>query len=310
MRLKKLLLSIVILLIAVLAYTNMINSVMIEKTFINDVDQSANVYLDDAMKKALVTFAIVRGINAVISVIQDSDVAISPAGVGMSIAVGQILDPVNDLIERFSWVMLASSTSLGVQKILINIGQWLGFRLLLTVAMIALLLGLWLPQKYQEKLRGWGCKLLIISILIRFCLPVVALATNQIDSLFLDETYQEASLTLESASKEIDDDSSLPSSDARADDGNLLQKIKNVFKNVGDAVNLEQRIQHLKSTLSQYTEYIIDLIVIFILKTIVIPLFMLWLLIKLSGHLFDKSFWDSIQHSLKSKIIPTTETSK
>ncbi len=306
MRVKKILLSIAILLIAVLAYTNIINVVFIEKTFIGAVDDRAGTYLDDAMKKALITFAIVRGINAVISVIQDSEVAISPAGVGMSIAVGQILDPVNDLIERFSWVMLASSTSLGVQKILMNVGQWLGFRFLLTLAMMVMLLGLWLPERHKSKFRGWGWKLLVASVLIRFCLPLVALATSHIDSLFLDDTYQEASLTLDQASNDLQEDHTIPTAGKNPEDANLLQKIKNLFKNVGHAVNLEQRIQHLKDTLSQYTEYIIDLIVIFILKTIVIPLMMLWLLIKLGGFLLNKNLWESAQGVIRQKMSPST----
>jgi len=189
---KKCALTILILGIGISAYTGTFNTVLVEKTFINKIDKSAKAYLDKTMKKALFTFAIVRGINAIISVIQDSNVAVSPAGVGITIAVGEILDPVNDLIERFSWIMLASTTSLGIQRILMNIGSWLGFRVLLSLSMLSILTGVWVPQLFKSDMKSVGYKLIFTSIAIRFCIPVVAIATDKIDVLFLNEKYNRA----------------------------------------------------------------------------------------------------------------------
>lgn len=84
--------------------------------FTQQLDQRAGKPVDDAFERALVTFAVVRSINAVVSVVQGTELAIEPAGVGVILTPGQIFDPVNDLIERFSWIMLAASTSLGAQK--------------------------------------------------------------------------------------------------------------------------------------------------------------------------------------------------
>jgi len=83
-----------------------------------------------------------RGFNAVVSVFQESEVQLEPAGVGVSLALGQALDPINDLVERFSWVMLASLTSLGIQKFLIEITPFLSIQILLLLALCALLAGL------------------------------------------------------------------------------------------------------------------------------------------------------------------------
>jgi hypothetical protein len=49
-------------------------------------------------------------------VLEETEVAIGFSGVGFVLALGQILDPVNDLIERFSWVVLAAGASLGAQS--------------------------------------------------------------------------------------------------------------------------------------------------------------------------------------------------
>lgn len=54
------------------------------------------------MARAAYTFALVRGLNGVIALIQGTEVVVSPAGMGLTLTVGEILDPINDLAERFS----------------------------------------------------------------------------------------------------------------------------------------------------------------------------------------------------------------
>ena len=70
------------------------------------------------VERALVTFALTRTLNGVISVAQGTQLAFQPAGVGVVISAGEILDPLNDLVEQFSWLTLLAATSLGVQIML------------------------------------------------------------------------------------------------------------------------------------------------------------------------------------------------
>jgi len=290
-KVRKIILSLIILLIGISSYTGFFERVFVEKTFVGNIDKNADAYLDKTMKKALFTFAIVRGINAIISVIQDSDVAVSPAGVGITIAVGEILDPVNDLIERFSWVVLASTTSLGVQKILMNVASWLGFKVLLTLSMLIILVGLWAPQLFKSNIRSVGYKLILLSILVRFCIPAVAIATDKIDGLFLDKKYTQATKTLETVSNEIKKDEVKVG--GISGDENILSKVRTFFSSIKDIVNMEEKVQSIKDKISNYIEYIIDLIVIFILQTIIVPLIILWLLMKIFSSLLGRNLTES-----------------
>lgn len=298
--LKKIIISIIVILVGILAYTGLLNHLLVEKTFLNKIDSEANSYFDKTMKNALYTFAVVRGINAIISVVQASDVAVSPAGVGITIAVGEILDPLNDLIERFSWVILASTTSLGIQKILMTIGIWLGFKVLLSLSLLAILVDIWLSNLFKWNFAGFGYRLMVIAILVRFCIPLVALATSQIDSLFLEDQYERAAQSLEEASMEIDEDETgLPDVES---DPNLIQRIKNFFNSIEMAANIEERIQNLKNTISGYIDYIIDLIVVFILKTIIVPLVVLWVLIRFFGQLIGVDLMDRLKPIMEKKL--------
>ncbi|MBW2512539.1 MAG: hypothetical protein JRE01_11000, partial [Deltaproteobacteria bacterium] len=89
---------------------------LFERHFFQTVDTRASAYIDQSLMNAGAAFLLARGFNAVVSVFQESELQLEPAGVGVSLALGQALDPINDLVERFSWVMLASLTSLGIQK--------------------------------------------------------------------------------------------------------------------------------------------------------------------------------------------------
>ncbi len=113
------LLSLVLLLAAVLSVTPF-------------MDQRAAADYEQLFQRAFVTFALARTINGVISVVQGTEIALQPAGVGVTLTPGEILDPVNDLVERFSWIMMGATISLGVQNVLLDISAWWVIQALVT----------------------------------------------------------------------------------------------------------------------------------------------------------------------------------
>jgi hypothetical protein len=111
------------------------------------IDHTGQDYTNESFKRALITFGIARGLNGVISVAQGTEIAVQPAGVGLNFTPGQILDPINDLVEQFSWVMLASSASLGIQKVLLAISATQ-----LMTASLVVMLGLYLVSVWRPPL--------------------------------------------------------------------------------------------------------------------------------------------------------------
>jgi len=269
----------------------------VARTPLARVDQGAQHYYNRTLTHALGTYAAARGLNAVISVVQGSDVAVSPAGVGVRVAAGEILDPLNDLIERFSWVVLAAATSLGVQKILLTVFSWAGMRLLLPLAaLLGLGAALW-PRRYGSA-SATAVRLLMSALALRYLLPVTALATDRIDRLFLNETADKATLSLSMAAGEAEAPEAMP---YEADETTLAGKIKQFFQNIGQAAQLERRISLLKTSVTGLIDKIIDLIVIFALKTLIIPLLILWVLGKLLKKMLQMDpaalFWRRIKPS-------------
>jgi len=84
------------------------------------LDRSSGKYVDEALVQAFSTYAVARGINGVVSVLQSVSVGGS-LGVAFNVSPGEVLDPINDLVERFAAIMELSIGSLLIQKLLIAI---------------------------------------------------------------------------------------------------------------------------------------------------------------------------------------------
>jgi len=282
----KALISILIVIIGVLSYTNIINTAF-EKTVFRSLNEKSNTYLDETLKKAIYTYAIVRGINGVISVLQNTRVDMSPAGIGVSMALGEILDPVNDLVERFSWVMLVSISALGIQKIFLSLGTWLGLNILLSLSMGVLFIGIWLPLRWRELLMVMGYKLIGIAIVVWLCVPVVTMVGDKVYALFLKERYDLASESLALLDKELKETDMVTTNSLKNEnETGLMDDVKSYYEKAKQTVNISSRINSLKQKLSNYAEHTLDLIIVFLSQTVILPLLFLWIFVRSCVFLF------------------------
>lgn len=93
------------------------------------LDELSKNYVQEAVTNAGVVYATARGINALVSLLQGTEVDI----VVVTMSIGEILDPVNDLIERFSAIILIAISSLALQKLLLVVVSHSIFNTTLTV---------------------------------------------------------------------------------------------------------------------------------------------------------------------------------
>jgi hypothetical protein len=244
------------------------------------VDESAGSVADKAFKRALVTFALARTLNGVISLAQGTELALEPGGVGVNLGVGEILDPVNDLVEQFSSVMLIAASSLGLQTVLLRITTWWGFTALLTVAGIAVLLVLWWPKPLQNRWLNLATRILMVTLVLRFIVPALVIGTNIVASQFLEPEQQVSTAALEATSAEIealsDDSSATP-----AGERSIVQRFGDSIRGTLQSMDIEGRLEQLKSSAGSASEHIVNLIVLFLLQTILLPIAFVWLMVEL-----------------------------
>lgn len=232
------------------------------------LDLPATERVDAGLKRSLVSFASARALNAVISAVQGTEISAQPMGFGVVFTPGQVLDPVNDLVEKFSDAMLAASVAFGVQKVLIGVGGYWPVSALLTFLVV-----LWAGRRLLgQAQQPWLARLLLVLVLVRFAIPAVTLGTDFLFEKFLAADYAASQQAIELASGQIEQ-SEPP---VIATDAGVLDRMKNWFaeKNLDAGARLEA----LKQTAERITERVINLIVIFLLQTLVIPLLLLWAL--------------------------------
>jgi len=236
-----------------------------------NADRYGEQQVEEGFQRALVTFGLARALNGVISVVQGTEVAFQPAGVGVNLAPGQILDPVNDLVEDFSWVMLASTTSFGIQRLMLEVLAWPGADVILAVLVVFLLLALWSGAGWLKRRRGWFVRLALFLALLRFLVPALAAVGQGVHHTFLEPRYVAAVEGLEDAADRFGDLSG-ESGVVAEDDSSIVGRLKRLYSDTEAALNVEQRMQEYKALAAKVVEQTIDLTVIFVFETILLPL--------------------------------------
>ena len=133
-------------------------------------DRFANEYINNSLKQAFFTYAIVRSFNGMISTLQESSISFG-IGVDANIALGQVLDPINDAIERFSDMITLSLWVLGAEKIIYEISKLnIIFFIILVLFIICLL-------KESKLVKSF----LMILIVLRLFIPFSAISSSYLD---------------------------------------------------------------------------------------------------------------------------------
>lgn len=273
-------------------------------SWMKPLDVTAERQIDDGFKRAVASFAVARVLNGVISVAQGTEISMS-LGVGATLTPGQILDPVNDLVEQFSELMLIASIAFGVMKILLNIGSFWVFSALLSAVALA-----WAGFKVTGRMPPvLLTKILLVFIFMRFSVPLVAVGNDIVFKLFLEDKFNKSQIAIESSKMKLVPMSSpavtspaflaAPPQSVTlqpAQNNGLLGRAKEVFESASQAVaSLPQAVENkidqvrqkydpkpyidnLVKQAANLVNDIIDLIVVFVLQTIVIPLGLMWLL--------------------------------
>ena len=254
------------------------------------IDQHAATNYEQLFKRAVVTFALARTINGVISVVQGTEIALQPAGVGVTLTPGQILDPVNDLVERFSWIMLTASISLGVQNVLLDISAWWVIQTLVALLAAWLLLRLWFPAQGSEVYSVLLKRVFLMLLFIRFAVPVMLLANDLLYQQFLESRYQQSTEVITDAGREFEQLSAdAEAQQAQNPDVGMLDSISRAWSSTVDSVDLSGRLKRMQSRAGEVIEHLIQLSVVFVLQTGLLPVAFLWIFLQLFKRLFKSS---------------------
>lgn len=258
---------------------------LVATAFTGVLDEGAEAQYESMLKRALITFAVARSLNGIISVIKETEVALQPAGVGVKLAPGQILDPINDLVEQFSWIMLASAASLGVQRLLMEVSLWPGMSLVLAAAVLIWWLSLWLREGGEW--RRLAVRMLLVVAFVRFAVPMVVLATDGAYRVFMSPAYETAQEEVMFTQRQLTALHESQEGVETVPEKGAVSAIGRWFDQATDTLRVRERLETYQGMFPRLAENVVQLIAVFVLQTILLPLLFLWLLIRIWKYMWS-----------------------
>lgn len=255
------------------------------------IDESAMALHDAAFERAMVAFGLAKGLNAVISLIQGTELSFTPVGVGLNFSVGEVLDPFNDMVERFSWVMLLASVSLGIQKLLLLLSSKIFLQVALGLSVILSLSFIWIKQMKNSLFLSYSIKLFTLLLLLRFSAIIFVYSSQLLYTSTLQNQYNEASITIEKTKVQLEDLQSKSKTlvQAKKQEG-FFDGVSSKYEKIIESLNISRQLDSLQNSIEDASKNIITLITIFVVQSVLMPLLFLWFFVLSVKFVFRNEF--------------------
>lgn len=252
-----------------------------EVPLIGAAEQLAADYCGRTLERATAAYVSAKVVDKTISLIQRAEISVTPVGVGLTFAPGELLAAANEAIERVSAALFTVMGLMLVEKLSIGLISWLCFKLLLPLALVLSLLrhltGGRLPQ-----LAPIARFLARLAVLLWCFFPAVALAAGYVESAYLDAEYARQMDEAASEEKRLDALGREFAESVPQEQG-LLDRLKGAAA----MLDIRQKAADMLDYADRMSDRLFHVFCIFLLTTVLIPLFMLFLLLKLLALLTD-----------------------
>ena len=115
-------------------------------------------------------------------------------------------------------------------------------------------------------------------VFLRFVLPVVTIINEHTFNIFLAEQYQSSSQVLDDTRDEIRAINEVkPRPNGTSAAASFIDRLSQYYENTTKAISLDGRISRYKEKLSHASEHAVNLIVVFLLQTVLFPIAFIWL---------------------------------
>ena len=252
-----------------------------------EIDAKAMNLLNASFDRAMVAFGLAKALNAVISLLQGTELSFTPVGVGINFSVGEVLDPFNDIVERFSWVMLFSSVALGIEKLLLLLSSKLFLQIAIAASGLATLLFLWIKQFKNSFFLANTLKIFLLLLILRFSAVVFVYSSQMLYDSLLENEYLHATEVVATTKTELEDMQQKNKAilESKKEQG-FFDSLGSKYKNAVESLNISKQLDALQKSIDDATRNIITLITVFVFQTVVFPLLFLWLMLVLIRWIF------------------------
>jgi len=243
-------------------------------------------YNDEVLSSAIRVYAVLRGINAVLSVAKETEVGVQLVGT-VTTQPAMILDPVDETVARVSDAVFALAAASGVLKIAFVPVAQLGAG----IAAVGFLL-LYLPVLGIRGLPGsFGRGLALFGLILSLALPLGYALGGKLGHFWTESTRAEAQAQLDGSADEITAAVTEAQQQVERQQGaepdprdastfsSIIDRLRDTRDAAGQAVSdAVPEMADVQQRGGEIFEASLTLVAIFVFRLIVLPLILLWAL--------------------------------
>ena len=273
------------------------------------LDEKGDAYFHTAIKETVVVYGFVRMTNALVSMAKEMELEFSPAGVGVVVPIGQVLDPLDDATERLSTVLTLSLALLGLMKISKEILSVYALNII-SYFFLILIPFIWIDKFKNVSVAISG--IIIFILALRLSLPICGLINNLLYENFFKPRIEKNLIVFKDLSKFESEAFNRENLNINSKKGesrfSIINKFKSLIYEAKDKLEFTKNLTvYLWNNKEKILNSIVNLFILelslIVIQTILLPLSVLWILIKLSNSLFErKTNIDEIVKLLEEKL--------
>ncbi|WP_060981550.1 hypothetical protein [Vibrio splendidus] len=237
------------------------------------LDHAAHDAVNESLSSALITFGSASLLDSVVSMFKSFEVSVGVA----SFDLGQMLNSISDMLDLFKHTMALALASLSLQKFLLITMSSKLFNALVLLSGIGLLATIWTGKLTPFKERA--TKVFKTLLIVRFAVIASVSLSLAADHLFIDESVKEneaqATELSQSISKKVENIASIQTNGEQEDKGfidGMSDKWDSMKANV---ITPKDIIVNIMESIDNTMIKFINLMMLFVLKTIFLPILFL-----------------------------------
>ncbi|GHA93698.1 hypothetical protein [Modicisalibacter luteus] len=217
--------------------------------------------LNRSLALAAASYASARLIDRGIALVSEAELTLPVIG-GVAVKPGQFFKPLQDMAERYSDVMVVAMASVGIQRVLIELGHSASVAVLGSTVALFLLISLLLPLVAWRLVRlARGA--LVLLIVARLMVPLAVTGVAGISDAVLEPRRVEAQQQLDIATAELQE---ADIEGLKAGDGGLFDWMREL-RDETTAMALDVR-----GFSDDMVDRFVQLLVVYLLETVMLPL--------------------------------------
>jgi hypothetical protein len=183
------------------------------------LDTQADRYFSESIAKTGVTLATCAVINAAVSVMKELELS----AVVASIEPGEALDPVDDMVERLSEILMTAIAAFGVMRMLNEISVSL-VPTLIGIALLGLAGLLWVDKRWSAGAVRVLSHIAMLLLACRLALSLTAVVDVYLQRAFFEQRIEEAKSALAELTRGAEDVADMDVPAARGLWGDLTER--------------------------------------------------------------------------------------